>query len=126
MSAGKLYPQEDKRRYQTDSFVEPSGRGPGAAVWHAKPGWEDGNQDKIASITVTPPCGVFPGFPCPARPRANLWVEVYCPPYKAPAHGSVWHAGKEYKDATSPPQPARKVWAVAGKKLPIAQNGDLR
>ncbi len=126
IQAGRLFPSDDQRTYSTDSFVEPTWRGPGAGVWHGKPGWETGNQDKIASITISPPCGVMPGYPCPPEPRANLWVEVYCPPYRAPAHGSVWYAGKEFKDSTSPPQPARKMWRVAGKKLPIAQEGDIK
>lgn len=53
-------------------------------------------------------------------------LEVYCPPYKAPEHGSVWYQGKEYRDwtlganrthtHTGAPQllgiTARKVWKV--------------
>ena len=61
---------------------------------------------------------------------AHLNLEVYCPPYKAPEHGSVWYKGKEYRDwtlganrthththtHTGAPQllgiTARKVWQV--------------
>jgi len=51
---------------------------------------------------------------------------VYCPPYKAPAHGSVWYKGSEYRDTTLHANITnRKVWKVEDKALPIAQYGDI-
>lgn len=40
------------------------------------------------------------GFPCP-HAEAHLKVEVFCPPYKAPAHGAVWYKDKRYRTVTS-------------------------
>lgn len=90
-------------------------------MWHAQDGWQQGNQDHIASITISPPVQ-------PPVGKAHLTLEVYCPPYKAPSHGSVWYKGVEYRDSTSPGaiEGKRKTWRVGGKDLPIARSGDIR
>jgi len=111
--------------FQTNNFVEPKPPS-GFGVWSAPPGWEDGRADKQFSITIDTPCGVSPDYPCRRKGSAHLNLEVYCPPYKAPAHGSVWYDGKEYRDATLGANITnRRVWKVEGKSLPIAQFGDI-
>ena len=36
-------------------------------------------------------------------------LDVYCPPYEAPDHGSVWYKGKEYLEATSTAPASRSM-----------------
>lgn len=125
---------------ETSNFVEtkpPSGSG----VWSAPAGWEGGSADKQMSITIDTPCGVSPSYPCQRDGEAHLQLEVYCPPYRAPEHGSVWYQGKQYRDATLGANTtnrhnldlgdkllaisSRKTWKVGEKILPIAQYGDI-
>eukprot|EP00802_Teleaulax_amphioxeia_P002871 Tamp_02874.p1 GENE.Tamp_02874~~Tamp_02874.p1 ORF type:complete len:1056 (-),score=213.28 Tamp_02874:472-3639(-) len=110
---------------QSGNFVQPKAPS-GFGVWSAPPGWEDGRADGQFSITVDTPCGVSADYPCQREGSAHLNLEVYCPPYTAPEHGSVWYQGNEYRDATLGANlTAHKVWEVAGKALPIAQYGDI-
>jgi hypothetical protein len=54
----------------------------------------------FASIRVDDyPCG-GPGKPS-CHGKAHLKFDVFCPPYDAPDHGSVWYKGTEYFEATS-------------------------
>jgi len=111
--------------FETSNFVEPKPPS-GFGVWSAPAGWEDGRADSQFSITIDTPCGVSPDYPCRREGSADLNLEVYCPPYKAPEHGSVWYNGNEYRDATLGANITnRKVWKVGGKTLPIAQYGDI-
>lgn len=125
---------------ETSNFV-PTRPPSGFGVWSAPPGWEDGSADKQMSITIDTPCGVSPNYPCHREGEAHLELEVYCPPYMAPEHGSVWYRGKQYRDATLGANTTnrnnldlggkllavstRKTWAVGDKILPIAQYGDI-
>jgi hypothetical protein len=55
-------------------------------------------------------CGTEGAPPCKAK--ADLHIEVYCPPYVAPDHGYVVYKGKTYHDATAKTPAAREYWKV--------------
>lgn len=102
-------------------------RGGPFGQWQAPEGWQDGRADDRFSITVQPKCGVTPGFPCP-HAEAHLKVEVFCPPYKAPAHGAVWYKDKRYRTVTSAAareDKDRKKVNLFGKEVAIAEDGDI-
>ena len=58
-------------------------------------------------------------------------MQVFCPPYQAPANGFVWYRGRKYTNSTPGADMAdlgptsRRVWDVGGKELPIARQGDI-
>ena len=48
----------------------------------------------------------------------HLGLEVFCPPYKAPDHGSVWYKGKRYTDVTAPAPSSRVMITLPGSVGP--------
>ena len=58
-------------------------------------------------------------------------MQVFCPPYQAPANGFVWYRGRKYTNSTLGAHMndvgprSRRVWDVGGKELPIARQGDI-
>uniref|UniRef100_A0A7S0HCB7 Sushi domain-containing protein n=1 Tax=Hanusia phi TaxID=3032 RepID=A0A7S0HCB7_9CRYP len=96
----------------------------GYGVYSAPNGWEDGSAQGIMSIRVGTPCGLFDSYPCEQKPKVHLTVEVFCPPYKAPTHGSVWYNGTRYWTVTSK-EKEHKTWKMGGQEVPIAQDGDI-
>ena len=67
----------------------------------------------FASIRVDDYACGGPGKP-PCQGKAHLKLDVYCPPYIAPEHGSVWYKGKEFYEATSTAPASREMI-----KLPV-------
>lgn len=67
------------------------------------------------------------GTPCnPPKAKAHLKIDVYCPPYVAPDHGSVWYKGVEHREVTAVTPFDREFFNIGGgKKLPVAQEGDI-
>jgi hypothetical protein len=72
----------------------------------------------FASIRVDGyPCG-SPGTPA-CQGKAHLKLDVFCPPYVAPAHGSVWYKGKEHFEATATAPASREmIHLPVGGKCP--------
>ena len=66
-----------------------------------------GEETRFASIRVDETCGGPAGPPC--QGKAHLELQVYCPPYVAPSHGSVWYKGKEFFEATAPAPASRSI-----------------
>lgn len=56
--------------------------------------------------------------------KSHLKLDVFCPPYEAPDHGSVWYRGKEYFEATSTaPESRTMIHLPVGGDCP-AGSGD--
>ena len=92
------------------------GWGPVWGTWQAPDGWEGGRDEGRAVIRLDPVCGA--AAPCPpATARARLHVEVFCPPYAPPAHGSVWYRGRRLS------RPAAEQVRRHGAALWMARGG---
>eukprot|EP00960_Hanusia_phi_P031974 749591-Hanusia_phi.AAC.2 len=52
-------------------------------------------------------------------------IDVFCPPYVAPDHGSVWYKGRQFNDSTSVVPTSRQSIRVGSKMLPVAEQGDI-
>ena len=125
ISAGGFESSHDGKTLSTPSFTPPAQRhGPGAAVWTSpRDDWPSGSQDSVASIVIGPPSQ--------GKAEAHLSLEVFCPPYKAPLHGSVEYEGKRYRTSTAQgvdggsSAAERKFWDLDGRRMPIAQDGDI-
>jgi len=77
-----------------------------------------GAETHFASIRVDQYACGGPGQP-PCEGKAHLKLDVFCPPYVAPAHGSVWYKGKEHFEATSTaPASRQKIRLPVGGSCP--------
>eukprot|EP00960_Hanusia_phi_P003607 107001-Hanusia_phi.AAC.3 len=95
-------------------------------------GYFDMSNDHFASVNLkptacsgaamSPSCGTS-SFACSAH--LHLHVEVFCPPYKAPEHGSVTYRGKEYRDHTGSEASGRQYLTINGHRYPLAASGDI-
>ena len=98
---------------------------------------DTGQATRIASIRFDP---------IPPRPaHANIRIEVFCPPYQAPANGTVTYRGRTFRGATAPAPAVREIWRPfeddccgdgdrakaggggggGGLALPLAVDGDI-
>jgi hypothetical protein len=56
--------------------------------------------------------------------KAHLKLDVFCPPYEAPEHGSVWYKGREYLEATSTaPESRSMIHLPVGGDCPSGSRG---
>ncbi|EKX47356.1 hypothetical protein GUITHDRAFT_137535 [Guillardia theta CCMP2712] len=95
-------------------------------------GYFDMSNDHFASVNLkpsacssgamSPSCGTS-SFACSAH--LHLHVEVFCPPYTAPEHGSVTYRGKEYRSHTGSEEAGRHYLTINGHRYPLAAAGDI-
>ncbi|EKX43963.1 hypothetical protein GUITHDRAFT_110070 [Guillardia theta CCMP2712] len=93
--------------------------------WYAYDPMEEisGKETRFAGIHIEAPSCGCPGCPCDAE--AHLKIDVFCPPYIAPDHGSVWYKGRQFNDSTSEVPTSRRSIRIGSKTLPVAQKGDI-
>ena len=93
-------------------------RAPGASLPPVGVAGTDADTVAGASVRIDGPvCGGV-GQPRCDEARTHLGLEVFCPPYKAPDHGSVWYKGKRYTDVTAPAPSSRVMITLPGSVGP--------
>lgn len=110
---------------------------------HAKPitGYFDVKGDNFGAVNlqptacaeaaIQPSCGQQQ-YQCGKEIKTTVHVDLLCPPYVAPTHGSVVYKGERFRGTTADyvergwsEDEARKVVVIDGKEFPLADDGDI-